>query len=224
MVALAASAAEIAGARQLQTRLGDIEALDFLDGEFDLVLALGVLPWVSGEARSLGGDGAGAQAGRLADRDRRQRGALARALNPRSTPPSAPLRRAARWLLRGRDPRARLSKRHRVAEVEGWVRAAGLVKIDSLSIGFGPFSLSGKSSSRRSGGVRVQLGLQRLARAPIFRATGAQYAVLAREPDHARSGLASGQKMHQARGAEERDMLEPGNRARGRAVRRGARG
>jgi hypothetical protein len=62
--------------------------------------------------------------------------------------------------------------------------AAGLVKVDGRSVGFGPFSLLQRPVLPAGPAVSVHERLQRLADAgvPGLRGTGAHYVVVARSP------------------------------------------
>jgi hypothetical protein len=98
----------------------------------------------------------------------------------------SPLRRGVRDLIertRRRAPEARV-RMDATADVDRRLAAGGLVKVDAVTLGFGPFSLFGRSLLSDRRGVRVHATLQRLADGgtPMLRATGAHYVVLARRP------------------------------------------
>jgi predicted ATP-grasp superfamily ATP-dependent carboligase/SAM-dependent methyltransferase len=184
MIALAHAAAERAGLGRFTAELGDAHALDFDDGSFDLVVALGLLPWLRSEARGLGEMARVLRPGGMLITTADHRAPLHRLLDPRATPALAPLRGALKRAL-GRDAATVEvpSKRHDPATVDRLIREAGLRKLDSTSVGFGPFSLLGKPLLSERTSVRLQHGLHALARRnwPLVRSTGAHYLVLAKK-------------------------------------------
>jgi predicted ATP-grasp superfamily ATP-dependent carboligase/ubiquinone/menaquinone biosynthesis C-methylase UbiE len=183
MVAMTQAAAEAAGLSQLQAVHGDVNALPFPEEAFDLVLALGVLPWMASEAQALGEMARVLRRGGwlIASADNRM--SLQRVLDPRTSPLWAPPRSLAKRLLR-RRPEALPVKNHSPAAVDSLVRAAGLEKIESTSVGFGPFSLFERKLLPEPTSLEVHRTLQRRARAgwPILRAGGSHYLILARKP------------------------------------------
>jgi ubiquinone/menaquinone biosynthesis C-methylase UbiE len=174
-----------------RVRLGvaDAHRLPFPDGAFDLVVALGVIPFLHSPAQGLrevrrvlrpGGHA-------LFSNDNRRR--LDHLLDPRLSPPLQPLQRAVRAVLvrLGRRPAQKPPAPlpvtfNTIRDVRRWLGDAGLVEVRCLSIGFGPFAILGRPllSERRS--IRVHDALQRLADGglPPLAATGAQHLILAR--------------------------------------------
>jgi D-aspartate ligase len=169
--------------------LGDVHRLPFADSSFDLVVALGVVPWLHSPAIAV------AQMARvlrpgghlLFNADNRQR--LNRLLDPLHTPALQPLKSAAKAILgamrvwRPKD-RGTSAIYHRLAEFDALIAAAGLERLEGTTFGFGPFTLLNRQMLPRGVGVRVHDLLQRLADrgAPMVRSMGAQYLVLARKP------------------------------------------
>jgi len=187
MLALTARAAEDAGVA-LTTHLAELYELPLAAASFDLVVALGVLPWLDAEARGLGELARVLKPGGYLIATADNRAGLHRLLDPRSSPSLAPARRLAkRALARLRireEPSLFDVKRHDPAAVDELVCAAGLRKLEGTTVGFGPFSLLGQPLFSDAAGVRLQHALQRLAQHnwPVLRSTGAHYLVLACKP------------------------------------------
>jgi ubiquinone/menaquinone biosynthesis C-methylase UbiE len=133
----------------IRTRLANVQALDFPDGTFDLVIALGVVPWLTSPATALregervlkpGGSFIG-----TCDNDAR----LNRLLDPKANPRLAGMRAVTKRML-GRTgvefpDRAPLIivRRHSIAEFDRLVACAGLERVRGRTFGFGPFTLLG---------------------------------------------------------------------------------
>jgi ubiquinone/menaquinone biosynthesis C-methylase UbiE len=188
MIALTEQAAKAAGVAQLTAVLGDAIELDFPPDSFDLVVALGVLPWLYSQERALAAMARVLRPGGfcLFTADNRER--LDRLLDPRSTP----LFGSARALLKEALAAAGLPRstplldprKHSPAEVDRLVRGAGLQKIRSTTVGFGPLSIFGRGFLGNRAGIRLHHRLQRLADAgwPLVRVAGVHYMVLATKP------------------------------------------
>ena len=162
----------------------DSERLPLSRESFDLVVALGLLPWVSSPANTLTEMvGMVTPGGRLiVNCDNRHR--LAVLLDPRYTPPLA----GARWLVRRlRRRHGPLSQpvtgthRHLPSEFDALLAEVGAPVERSLTFGFGPFTLLGRQALPNRAGLVAHRGLQRLAEAgmPGLWSTGAQYMVRA---------------------------------------------
>jgi hypothetical protein len=67
--------------------------------------------------------------------------------------------------------------------VDGLLTSDGLAKVRAVTVGFGPFTLAGRHVAPRRLEIRVHRSLQWLADhgAPLVRATGSHYVVLARK-------------------------------------------
>jgi 2-polyprenyl-6-hydroxyphenyl methylase/3-demethylubiquinone-9 3-methyltransferase len=198
MVDLAVEAARSAGVRQLTCGLGDVHALELGDETFDLVLALGLLPWLHDEALGLKEMARVLRPGGRLIASADNRAPLHRLLDPRATPSIAPLRATAKRLLRragAHDP-APVAKRHEARELDGLLRAAGLEPVESATVGFGPFSLLGRRLLGERGDLVVHESLQTLADWgwPIVGSRGVHLVVLAQKPRQKKSGaLSAGQ-------------------------------
>jgi ubiquinone/menaquinone biosynthesis C-methylase UbiE len=189
MVALARQAARREGMERVSARVGDVEQLDFPDRTFDLVVAIGLLPWLRSEARALAELSRVLKPGGLLIASVDNAAPLHRLLDPLATPPLAPLRALAKRLLRRTDGASGLpaAKRHDPRALHQLLEGAGLVRVRSASVGFGPFALLGRRLLSERAGVELHRRLQQLADQdfPLLRWTGAHHLVLARKIDPA---------------------------------------
>jgi len=180
-------------AARLTVAAGDAHALPFSDGCFDVVTALGVLPWLYSEAVAISEMQRVLKPGGyiLVATDNESR--LDRLLDPISTPPLAPLRRMVKAILPGartpQSPCGFAAKRHRPAEIDRLLSRHGLAKIRSKTVGFWPFTFCDREIFSDSISVRLDCFLRALAERnfPGLRMTGAQYMALAQKPDRERN-------------------------------------
>ncbi len=190
MVEQASKHADEAGfAGLLSLSVGDAYALAFENESFDLVVALGVIPWLERPelamqemARVLKPGGYG-----ILTSDNRAR--LNNLLDPWLNPVFAPLKRWTKILL------ARVGFRRRsLGDVGATCRSCrfidqvlariGLVKIKGVTLGFGPFSLLRRKVIPEPLATALHHRLQRLAdrNIPVFRSIGSHYIVLVKKP------------------------------------------
>ena len=163
---------------------GDVHALPFAPERFQLVVALGVIPWLHSESAAVREMARVLTPGGYLLVTADNRYSLARLLDPIWTPPLAPLARTAKQVLHRLGLRRSSSpstKRHSPAEIDGMLTASGLVKLRSTTLGFGPFTFSRRRVIPESIAIWVDQELQRLADLEIalLRTAGAQYVVLA---------------------------------------------
>lgn len=163
---------------RLTASIADVHALEYPDATFDLVVALGVLPWLHSPARALAEIARVVRPGGylIANTDNRAR--LTYLLDPLLNPFLQPIRR-------------RLGHGHAggATTTPVWSRAfdrqlkrAGFLKERSFTLGFGPFTFLGRTMVRGAPAVALHSRLQQLAdeRLPLVRSTGAQYMFVAR--------------------------------------------
>jgi ubiquinone/menaquinone biosynthesis C-methylase UbiE len=180
MIDLTSQNAERAGlASQVHPGIADAHSLQFEDGSFDLVVAMGVLPWLHDPTLALSEMSRVLRPGGylVANIDNRAR--MIHLLDPLLNPALQPLRR---WLGHGRVGSASARSAWR-RQFDRELVATGLRKVRGFTFGFGPFSLFGRQTVRGEAAVKLHGALQRLADAgvPIVRATGAQYMVVAKK-------------------------------------------
>lgn len=160
----------------------DAHALPFADGSFDLVVAIGLLPWLHDPA---GGVRELVRVTRpdgwiIVTADNRRR--LNRLIEPRESPVLAPLRVARRRHRerRGRMPGGVPSYRHTPQELDGMLIAEGAVPTRRTTVGFGPFTVLGRRIVPDAAGRRLHHALERISgRRRRLHGTGWHYIVAA---------------------------------------------
>jgi ubiquinone/menaquinone biosynthesis C-methylase UbiE len=171
---------------RIRLHLADVHALPFEASTFDLVIAIGVLPWLHSERVGLEEMQRVLKPGGYllitADNDAR----LIRTLDPASCPLFAPLRAIAKRMLQhfGRWSPATgfQAKRHDRHEIDRLMNRSGFQELRSCTVGFGPFTFFGRRLLTDSMGMRIHKRLQTLASKPRwspFRWRGSHYLVLA---------------------------------------------
>jgi ubiquinone/menaquinone biosynthesis C-methylase UbiE len=166
----------------------DAHALSFSDGSFDLVIALGVLPWLHSPLTGAGEMVRVLRRGGYLLLNAGNRRRLTWLLDPRHSPWTGPLRRAkARW--RQNSPpshdKVPLPNVFLPRELDRLVTDFGLQRIRGATFGFGPFTFRGRIVLPNSLGLFLNRHLQRLADGGLgaLRSTGAQYVLIARKPE-----------------------------------------
>ena len=165
--------------------LADTASLGFRTGSFDLISALGVIPWIKDPIRAL------EELGRaltpngylLATSDNSWR--LAHVLDPRHAPYSEGIRRGIRLCLlkltaRATSPRVR-ERRYSSQQVDQIFAAAGFEVVKRTHVGYGPFTLVGRRVLSENASIRLNVLLHKPGFARrLLRAGGNHYIVLAR--------------------------------------------
>ena len=175
-------------AARIDLGLGDAHALDVEDGAFDLVLALGVLPWVARPGWCVREMARATRRGGHVIASVNNRRQLNRVLDPRLNPAVEPVKQFALRAVRrtGRDlrPDPRAPRHDARRRYEQWLQAAGLRPQRVATIGFGRFSLVGRPLVSDARSIRVHERLQARADAgfPVLSSSGAQLLVLSRKP------------------------------------------
>jgi len=171
---------------RIRIHSADVHALPFEAHTFDLVIAIGVIPWLHSEREALQEMQRVLKPGGylLVTADNNAR--LNRILDPLSSPLSAPLRLAAKRCLRRYglwSPKSGFQpKRHYPREIDRFIGECSFKNLKSCTVGFGPFTLFGKALFTDPIGVRLHRWLQTLASRPgllPLRWTGSHYLVLA---------------------------------------------
>jgi 2-polyprenyl-3-methyl-5-hydroxy-6-metoxy-1,4-benzoquinol methylase len=168
-------------------RAEDVHALSARDGAYAAVVALGVVPWLHSPSRAVGELGRVLRPGGAAILTADNRARLNFVLDPRYNPVLLyPLKRRAKvWLQRlGKRPLGVLPDVHYPAQLDRLVRAAGLEKRRSRTVGFGPFTFLGMRLLSDARSLALHRRLQRLADrgVPLLHAAGMNYMVLATKP------------------------------------------
>jgi SAM-dependent methyltransferase len=178
-------AAQAGLAARVNCRLGDIHALDFPDGAFGLVVAIGVLPWLPSIERPLREIGRVLRPDGYALVTVDNRWGLRQLLEPYTSPLTHPAKQAAKAVLapfRQRTGRA-LTHSISIPRCDGSLRAAGLDKVQGVTIGFGPFTVFNRAALPAGTGLMLHRRLQALADrgVRVWRSAGSQYVILARK-------------------------------------------
>jgi ubiquinone/menaquinone biosynthesis C-methylase UbiE len=173
--------------KQINANVDDVYDLNFPDNSFDLVIALGVAPWIADLNIALkeifrvlapGGHV-------IMTVDHRYR--LNHLLDPAFIPALAGVKERLRRVLEksGLKKATGIPRphRHAVTEFNNLLASAGLAIIKHSMIGFGPFSFLKIQIFPGSFEIRLHRFLQRAADRgiPFIRSTGSQYLVLARK-------------------------------------------
>lgn len=181
MIRLTEDRARRAGV-DLKTASGSVHQLEFPDGHFHLVVAVGVLPWLESIHQPLREMARVTARGGfvLATADRAW--ALHRWVDPRLNPIVVGAKRHARRLLESAGavkPIAR-GRLHAGRQIDAAFAQAGLRKRAHATAGFGPFTFLNFSILPDRLGVRLHHWLQNLSEkgSPLARSAGAHYIVL----------------------------------------------
>lgn len=174
---------------QIRIHAADVHALPFQAHAFDLVIAVGVIPWLHSARLAVQEMQRVLKRGGhlLVTADNNAR--LNRILDPLSSPLSAPLRQVAKRVLGlcglwSRNPGFQPA-RHYPREFDRVIGDCGFEHVKSCTVGFGPFTFLGKPLLTDSAGITLHRRLQALAsRRGVLplRWTGSHYLVLATRP------------------------------------------
>ena len=186
-----ARAAEAGASERLAVQGGDAESLEFESDSFDLVVAMGVLPYLADPQRALLEFARVTRGGGYVVVSSNNSRRLNRLLDPRFAPPLAPLRSFVR--ARRQPGSAPLKKTLPGAlagatallslrELQRIVTAAGMTPEALAGVGFGPLTFMGRVVLREPTTVRIHRSLQALGRrgVPLIRSIALQHLVLAR--------------------------------------------
>jgi len=164
------------------TRIGDVHALPFPDESFDLVLALGVLPWLPQVKKPLREMSRVLRPGGSMIVSVDARWQLRQFLDPFLNPLLRGPRRLAAQVL-GRPQRGMPSYVTSLGAFQRALDFEGLGVLDRVALGFGPFTILRRAILPRSVGLKLNNRLQSMANrgTPILRSSGSQYLFLAKK-------------------------------------------
>lgn len=152
------------------------------DASFELVIALGLLPWLHDPQRGLNEMARVLAPGGtlIVSADNRRR--LTNLIDPLRTPGLESTRHVVGRAL-GRSTGGVRARLDNPGSIRAMVKKAGLEPVTERSVGFGPFTFVGRRLLPDAAGVRLQDALERLAAAEQsrLRLLGTQYLVLARK-------------------------------------------
>lgn len=187
MLSMARVAAIEAGLdSQINLVQSDVHNTGFFAKQFDLALAIGVIPWSEHPERAICELARVVQPARYVILSADNLWSLHHVLDPFCFPPLRPLRwklsqTLRRWMIRPASPlRYRYYSAHKFDAI---LLDAGLEKIEGVTVGFGPFSLFNRKVLSDSVGLKVNGKLQVLADRgfPVIRSTGVEYLVSSRK-------------------------------------------
>lgn len=191
MVELTNRQAEGAGiSNRFSASLGDAHSLDYPSQAFQLVVALGVLPFLHSPGLAIAEMARVLTPGGYALFTSDNKYRLNHLLEPLLSPPLGPARRAAKFILEavpGLPARTGKPSAYRLTsgrDLRRWLAQAGLVEVRFRTLGFGPFSMLRRPLLGEDAGIRVHQRLQALADrdVPLLRSSGSQQIVLAVRP------------------------------------------
>jgi ubiquinone/menaquinone biosynthesis C-methylase UbiE len=173
---------------RINANVGDIHRLDFADSSMDLIVAIGVLPWIADRELALREIARVLAPGGHAILNANNRHRLNHLLDPTHMPVLAGCKRRLKVFLENSGLK-KVSNipgtaNHTSAEFDRLLLAAGLVKTKQTMVGFGPFTFLNVGIVPNVIGVPLNRVLQKAANAgvPLLRSTGTQYLVVGRKP------------------------------------------
>jgi ubiquinone/menaquinone biosynthesis C-methylase UbiE len=187
MAALARRRAAEAGVdSQMTVCLGDAHALPFADASFELVMSLGVLPWLHSPARAVAEMARTLKPGGWLIASFDNRASLVHFLDPLRNPALAPFKRLVKRALgRAAVGAVQPPRADRQRDADRMLGQAGLSRVDDATCGFGPLTVCWRPVLSGGAGVAVERRLQALADRgiPGIRSVGWHYLVLARKTE-----------------------------------------
>jgi ubiquinone/menaquinone biosynthesis C-methylase UbiE len=164
---------------RVSVRQADVHALPFQSGCFDLVVAVGVLPWLHSPAAAVAEMARVLRPGGQLVLTADNRARLTSFTDPRRVIAIAPLKRLYRSLRRSEPPA--ISRLDSPRVIDRMVAQAGLQPNIRRTVGFGPFSFMGRAIFEGAVGIAIDRRLQALADRGMWglRWTGWHYVVRA---------------------------------------------
>jgi ubiquinone/menaquinone biosynthesis C-methylase UbiE len=177
--------AETGAGERVRIALADVRHLPMPNNSFDLVFALGVLPWLDDSVAAVREIARVTRPGGYVLLSADNSVHLDEILDPAQVPILRPVRRYVALALRAAKllppvPDSPKIQRHSRRQIDCILSDAGLVRLRSVMLGFGPFTLCGKSFLPESAGIKVHRLLQAAANRelPIVSFYGMQYLVM----------------------------------------------
>ena len=170
------------------TSLGDAHDLAFQDGNFGLVLAIGVIPYLQFPQKALREMSRVLRPGGFLLVTAGNRWRLNDVLDPWSCPPLQPAKKVIRAVFRrlrkARPNDAGLPMRlDSLRELERWLLPVGLLKLKATTVGFSPIRFRGRPIFGEQSSIRLNNRLQELVDrdVPWIRSSGMDYIVLTKK-------------------------------------------
>jgi ubiquinone/menaquinone biosynthesis C-methylase UbiE len=174
---------------RVHAAIEDVHELSFQDESFDLVVLLGVTPWLHDLRKALAEISRVLKASGFVVLNADNRYRLNCLFDPLLTPA---LELPRKMVKRGLEKTGLYNERnvasphmYRIAKFNSYLCAAGLANIRNINLGFGPFTFLRHPLFSDQLGVKIHQKLQKRACSgfPILRSTGSQYIVLAKKQD-----------------------------------------
>lgn len=167
---------------RITVRTCDVHALPYPDRSFDVVVALGVLPWLHSPEEALREIARVLRDGGLLVVTTDNRWPVTHLFDPLCSPLTEPIRRRARKMLQIRRERLR-PQMYSTRRVDELLTRAGLQKIYGTTIGFGPFVFLKCELLPEAIATYAHAKLQWLAdrRVWLIRSAGIEYIALAKK-------------------------------------------
>lgn len=181
------AAAEAGVDANVQTSAADICQLSFASRYFDLVVAIGVVPWLGNLGKALMELYRVTRRGGYVILTSSNSWCLNHVMDPLCFPGLRPIR----WQIAEVLEKFKLWNRSRprqyrysIKQTDRLISRAGLAKIEGRTLGFGPFTVFKQNLFPKPAGIKVHKKLQTLAehQIPVIRSCGVSYAVLAQKP------------------------------------------
>jgi len=179
---------ESGAAERVRIVQADVRHLPMPDNSLDLVFALGVLPWLDDPVAAIREMARVTRPGGYVLVSADHSVHLDEVLDPVQAPILRPVRRRLASALRAAKllppaPQSPKIHRHSRREIDYILSGAGLNKLRNVMLGFGPFTLCGKSFLPESVGVKLHRLLQAGAnrKLPIVSFYGMQYLVMSKK-------------------------------------------
>jgi 2-polyprenyl-3-methyl-5-hydroxy-6-metoxy-1,4-benzoquinol methylase len=179
-------AAESGVTELLSADAGDVYELAFEDDSFDLVTALGVIPWLERPELAIREMARVTRPGGHVLLTDGNQVALNLLLDPWKNPALTPLRRSVKGMLERvgllhQSPKPIMATFHDRRFIDEALASAELIKIKGMTLGFGTFTFLHRKVLPERLGIALHHWLQSLANrnVPLFRSTGLTYLVLA---------------------------------------------
>jgi len=177
-------AAEFGLEERVTVAVGDVHRLAFPDQSFDLVVAVGVLPWLEDPALGLHEMARVLVPGGYAILTADNRARMNVLVEPRLSPVLAPAKAARRALRRRRGfrPESAVSRMHSRRALHRMLRATPLLLVSETTLGFGPFTFLDHKLLPDPLGMWVHRRLQALADRDVrpVRSMGWHHLIVAR--------------------------------------------
>jgi len=163
--------------------------LDFPDGAFSVLVALGVIPFLSAPARAVREMARVLRPGGLLVVNVDNRSRLDRLIDPLVNPVLSPLMRAVKRALlaagmkRGPDRPRATARTMSVAQFDRLLARNGIEKLEGAIFGFGPYTFLGRPVLSERTSLRLHTSMQRRADqgSPVIRSIGSQYMIVGRK-------------------------------------------